>query len=66
MEIAIIAPIVIGMYLLAKKGKKARELEATNKQSKEAQDRAEAERKRKLKEADEIITVILPTIRNGK
>ncbi|CAN5433715.1 hypothetical protein BH10PAT3_BH10PAT3_0870 [soil metagenome] len=63
MVIMLIIAIIIVMLWLAKKGRQARERDKFKVQSASERSRKNAEHQSKQQEIDELITVILPTIR---
>lgn len=64
MVITLIIAIIIVMLWLAKKGRQARERDTLKVQSVSDCSRKHAENQREQQEIDELITVVLPTIRN--
>jgi hypothetical protein len=64
MAIVISAIIVTTLVMLTRSGKKTREREAFNRLSAADKEKVLTEHERKKQEADELITVILPTINN--
>ncbi|OIP86289.1 hypothetical protein AUK57_00760 [Candidatus Saccharibacteria bacterium CG2_30_41_52] len=66
MEVAIIIVVVLIITILAKTGSHAKAREQSNNLSKNEKDIALDEHQRKQQEIDELITVVLPTIKNDK
>jgi hypothetical protein len=66
MELAIIILVTLIIIILVKKGGHTKVCEHSNDLPKSENDIALSERQRKEQEIDELITVVLPTIKNNK
>lgn len=66
MAIIAVISIVIILFVIAEIVKKSKVRDKSIPTSTSDKDKAEAERQRKLQETDELITVVLPVIRNDK
>jgi hypothetical protein len=66
MAIVILILAILLMFMLAKRGRDVKAREAFNKLPTSDKKKVTARRLRKQQEIDELITVILPTIRNDK